>query len=34
MNSFDWLAGFLFAAFIATFVIVLVNAYDNKPDWW
>ena len=29
MNLFDWLAGFLFAAFIATFVIVLVNAYDE-----
>lgn len=30
----DHIAAFLFAASIATIVVVLINAYDDPPTWW
>ena len=35
MNGFwDWFAVFIFASSISMFVVLLINARDDKPDWW
>lgn len=30
----DVLAAFAFSASIATIIVVLVQAYNDPPDWW
>lgn len=30
----DFVGAFLFSAFFATLIVVLVSAYDDPPDWW
>lgn len=34
ISLFDWAAALFFAAFLATFVVMIVEAYNDIPDWW
>ena len=30
----DYIAPLFFAVFVATFVVVMIEGYENRPDWW